>query len=113
MGSDGLDDFTTREFEALGKRRTVYEIGSGPAVIVIAEMPGITPAVADFARRVSSIGCTAVLPHLFGEPGRDSTTAKNRPDVGLFVRSIVPACVSREFHVLDPGRNGLQFYRDR
>lgn len=104
MGSDGLDDFTTREFEALGKRRTVYEIGSGPAVIVIAEMPGITPAVADFARRVSSIGCTAVLPHLFGEPGRDSTTAKNRPDVGLFVRSIVPACVSREFHVLATGK---------
>ena len=104
MANDGLGDFTTREFEALGKRRSVYEIGSGPAVIVIAEMPGITPAVADFARRVAEIGCTAVVPHLFGEPGRSPTTAKHRPDVGVFVRSIVPACVSREFHVLATGK---------
>ena len=49
----------------------MFRTGSGPAVIVIAEMPGITPKVAGFARRVAAIGCTAVLPHLFGTPGRD------------------------------------------
>ena len=49
----------------------MFRLGSGPAVIVIAEMPGITPGVAGFARRVAAIGCTAVMPHLFGVPGRD------------------------------------------
>ncbi|MAT04326.1 MAG: dienelactone hydrolase [Acidimicrobiaceae bacterium] len=101
--SDVLADFTSRDFEALGKRRTVFEIGDGPAVIVITEMPGITPAVADFARRVAAIGCTAVMPHLFGDPWRAPTTGSNRPDVGAFMRSIVPACISREFHVLATG----------
>ena len=104
MADDPLDDFTRREFTHEGKRRTVYDVGSGPAVIVIAEMPGITPGVATFARRVAAIGCTAVVPHLFGEPGRDPLTAKGRPSVGRFVRSIVPTCVSREFTVMATGR---------
>lgn len=104
MADDPLDDFTRRVFTHDGKRRTVLELGTGPAVIVIAEMPGITPGVATFARRVAAIGCTAVVPHLFGEPGRDAVTAKGRPALGVFVRSIVPACVSREFTVMATGR---------
>jgi dienelactone hydrolase len=104
MSDDDLDDFSTREFTHAGKRRRVYEAGTGPAVIVIAEMPGITPAVAAFARRVADIGCTAVMPHLFGEPGRAAVTERGRPAMGVFVRSIVPACISREFTVLATGR---------
>jgi dienelactone hydrolase len=104
MADDPLDDFTRREFTHDDKRRTVYELGAGPAVIVIAEMPGITPAVATFARRVAAIGCTAVVPHLFGEPGRDAVTAKGRPALGAYLRSIVPACISREFTVMATGR---------
>ncbi|MGZ6094557.1 MAG: dienelactone hydrolase family protein, partial [Polyangiales bacterium] len=49
----------------------VYRKGKGPAVIVIAEMPGISPMVLGFADRVVSLGCTAVLPDLFGTAGRD------------------------------------------
>ena len=56
----------------------------------MAEIPGITPKVADFARRVADIGCTAVLPRLFGQPGRE-------PTVLYGVQSIGPACVSKEF----------------
>jgi dienelactone hydrolase len=104
MADDPLDDFTRRAFTHADKRRAVYELGAGPAVIVIAEMPGITPGVATFARRVAAIGCTAVVPHLFGEPGRDAVTARGRPAVGVLIRSIVPACVSREFTVLATGR---------
>lgn len=88
--ADPLADFSRGDFTHDGKRRTVFRKGSGPAVIVIAEMPGITPKVADFARRVVDLGCTAVMPHLFGQPGADSNT-------GAFLRSIGPACVSREF----------------
>ena len=92
-----LEDYERSEFEAEGKRRTILRRGTGPAVIVIAEMPGITPKVIEFADRVVDLGCTAVLPHLFGEIGREAGGA-------YIVRSIVPACVSREFATLATGR---------
>ena len=85
-----LDEFERATFTHGGKTRDVYRYGSGPAVIVIAEMPGITPKVAEFGRRVADLGCTAVLPHLFGVPGKP-------PSVGYVVRSMGPACISREF----------------
>ena len=56
----------------------------------MAEIPGITPKVADFARRVAGIGCTVVMPVLFGDPGAE-------PTVPYALRSIAPACVSKEF----------------
>jgi dienelactone hydrolase len=87
---DPLDGFERSTFTHDGKTRDVYRFGSGPAVIVIAEVPGITPKVAAFARRVADIGCTAVLPHLFGVPGK-------RVSAGYLVQSIGPACISREF----------------
>src|SRR5204863_8777765 len=71
MADDDLHDFEHASFTHDGKTRTVYRLGTGPAVIVIAEMPGISPKVAGFARKVAAAGCTAVMPHLFGVPGRD------------------------------------------
>lgn len=94
---DPLDDFTAEPFTYEGKTRTIYRKGSGPAVIVIAEIPGITPLVADFARRVADIGCTAVMPHLFGEPGKE-------PSPGYIAQSISWACVSREFMTWATGK---------
>ena len=44
-------------------------------MIVIAEIPGITPPVADFARRVVDNGFTVVMPVLFGDAG----AAADRP----------------------------------
>jgi len=92
-----LADYERTEFEAEGKRRTVLRRGTGPAVIVIAELPGITPKVVDFADRVVALGCSAVLPHLFGEIGREAGGA-------YALTSIVPACVSREFATFATGR---------
>lgn len=88
--TDALEDFTRSTFAHAGTTREVVTSGEGPAVVVIAEIPGITPLVADFARRVRALGCTVVLPVLFGEPGRDM-------DPLYALRSIVPACVSKEF----------------
>src|SRR5580692_6679408 len=90
--ADVLDAFTNEQFTAQDKTRDLYRLGSGPAVIVIAEMPGITPNVAAFGRKVAAIGCTAVLPHLFGVPGASATVSST-------LKSIGPACVSREFSV--------------
>ena len=50
--ADVLADFDEATFTHDGKTRTVYRMGTGPAVIVIHEMPGLTPLVADFGRRV-------------------------------------------------------------
>lgn len=80
-----------------GKQRDVYRRGSGPAVLVIAEIPGITPQVIDFADRVVDIGCTAVLPHLFGIPGAPMT-------VGTTLRAMGPVCVSKEFSAWATGK---------
>jgi dienelactone hydrolase len=106
MADDQLEDFARTTFTHGGTTRDVYRLGDGPAVVVIAEMPGITPKVADFARRVAAIGCTAVMPHLFGDPGRDpNPAAHGRAGMAsTFVRAAVPACVSREFAVLATGR---------
>jgi dienelactone hydrolase len=88
-----LPGFTLGRFAHGGKTRPVYRAGSGPAVVVVHEMPGITPEVAAFGRRVAEAGFTAVLPSLFGTPGR--------PVSGRYLfGSMVGACVSREFATL-------------
>ncbi|MER3453412.1 MAG: dienelactone hydrolase, partial [Acidimicrobiia bacterium] len=94
---DRLSDFDRFEFSHDGRTRWVWRTGDGPAVVVISEMPGITPRVAAFARRVAGEGFTAVLPQLFGDPGRDVS-------VPYVVSSIVPACISREFGAFATGR---------
>jgi dienelactone hydrolase len=85
-----LADYTAETFVHEDKARQVYRRGTGPAVLVIAEVPGITPEVVAFADRVVDAGCTAVLPHLFGEPG----SPRSGRTVGKVFAGL---CVSREF----------------
>lgn len=85
-----IDGFESERFTFDGKGRQVFVAGAGPAVIVIAEMPGITPKVIEFARRVVDSGFTVFLPSLFGTPGREMSP-------GYVAQSIAPACVSKEF----------------
>lgn len=70
MPANAMDGFQRERVEHLGVARTVWRMGSGPAVVVMSELPGITPAVAGFARRVAASGFTAVMPSLFGDDGR-------------------------------------------
>jgi dienelactone hydrolase len=96
---DALTDFTREPFEAGGTTHDIYRGGDGPAVIVISEIPGITPRVAGFARRVVERGMTAVMPHLFGTPGRDMT-----PQYAM--KSLAQVCISREFNKLATNQSG-------
>jgi dienelactone hydrolase len=98
LSSYALESFTYR-----GVTHPVYRKGSGPAVIVISEMPGITPQQLGFADRIAAMGCTAVLPHLFGEPGRSATRASGKLDLVYALRSIAKVCISREFTMLAAG----------
>ena len=79
MARDPLDDFAVSTFTFDGKQRRVYRGGEGTAVIVMAEIPGITPLVADFARRVIERGHTVYMPHLFGDPTDCRVTNRSRP----------------------------------
>jgi dienelactone hydrolase len=90
---DALDDFRQRDItlNEVGKR--VYVAGTGPAVIVMAEMPGISPHVARFARWVRDAGFTVYMPSLFGS---DGVVASAEEGAAVFQR----ACVSAEFRAL-------------
>lgn len=88
-----LDGFRETTFSHDGRTRTVYRRGSGPGVLVMHEIPGITPQVAGFARRVADAGFSVALPHLFGTPGKPLSNA-------YAVGQLARACISREFHVL-------------
>jgi dienelactone hydrolase len=86
----GFEDFP---FDYDGLTRQVFKAGSGPAIVVIPEIPGIHPGVIEFAQRLVDDGYTVYLPSLFGRPGKEATT-------GEIARSFPRACVSREFAVL-------------
>lgn len=88
--SDVLEGYTKERYQAGGISHDIYRSGSGPAVIVISEMPGITPGVVEFANRVRHLGTTVVLPHLFGQPGRP-------PSGSYAMQSLLQVCISREF----------------
>ena len=90
---DALTDFERRGISLLDVEKTVYVSGSGPAVIVLPEMPGISPHVARFARWLRTAGFTVWLPSLFG---RDGAYPQAEEGLGILRR----ACVSAEFHAL-------------
>ena len=66
---DPLDDFDPRPTTLSGVTKLVHVAGSGPAVIVMSEMPGISPHVARFSRWVRDAGFTVYMPSLFGRDG--------------------------------------------
>ncbi|HEY1707309.1 MAG TPA: dienelactone hydrolase family protein [Rhizomicrobium sp.] len=91
--SDVLKDYTSFSFNDGRWTRQVYRKGSGPAVIVIHEMPGMHPLVVRFADHVAAAGMTVFLPVLFGTPGREVTPGYA---IGQMLKGI---CISREFNV--------------
>jgi Dienelactone hydrolase family len=105
---DPLEDFARREITLDGVTKRVYVAGSGPTVIVMSEMPGISPYVARFARWVRDAGFTVYMPSLFG---RDGAVPGAEEGMEVFQR----ACVSSEFRALaanescvdGPGSQGL------
>ena len=87
-----LDGFTVAPLTLEGVTRDVYRRGTGPGVVVMHEVPGITPAVASFGRIVADAGFTVLMPTMFGTPGRAWSLPSS-------LTSIARACVSREFSV--------------
>jgi hypothetical protein len=59
---DPLEDFAHCEIALDDVAKRVYVAGRGPAVIVMTEMPGISPQVARFARWVRDAGFSVYMP---------------------------------------------------
>ncbi len=59
-------DFERTEVTIDGETKPVWRSGNGPGVIIMHEVPGITPEVARFARIVRDRGFTVFLPEMFG-----------------------------------------------
>ncbi len=85
LSSYDVDDFTHG-----GITHRVYRRGEGPGVVVMAEIPGITPKVIEFADAVVERGMSVAMPSLFGADGAEPTTPKT-------LRVMAAACVAKEF----------------
>ncbi|MGI8796579.1 MAG: dienelactone hydrolase family protein [Acidimicrobiia bacterium] len=88
--SKALAGFEESEFTHDGFTHRVFRAGSGPAVIVIHEAPGLHPDVIEFGRHVVDAGLTVFMPSLFGTPGKEFS-------MRYALRSLGRACVTREF----------------
>lgn len=96
-GFDDLADFERRAITVMGHARDVFVAGTGAGVIVMHEMPGITPQVAAFARMVRDAGFTVYMPLLFGEPGRPISPQ-------YMLGQTLRMCISREFALMAANR---------
>jgi dienelactone hydrolase len=93
-----LSDYEHTFFTYEGKKKPVYVRGNGPAVVVMHEIPGITPQVIRFADWVVDAGFRVYMPLLVGEAGR-------APTRGYILKSIAQVCISREFSLLASHRS--------
>lgn len=88
--ADVLEGWEPGEFTAAGMTYPTYRRGRGPGVVVVHEVPGITPLVTRFANEVVERGFTVVMPSLLGEPGK-------APSNGYAAVSLVKVCIAKEF----------------
>jgi dienelactone hydrolase len=85
-----LAGWTKGSFTAAGLTRDTYRRGEGPGVVIVHEIPGITPAVARFANDVVASGFTVIMPSLVGTPGK-------APSGAYLASSMSKVCVAKEF----------------
>lgn|SRR6266568_1680328 len=91
--TESVPGFEATTFAHQGREHDVYRSGSGPAVVVIHEIPGLHPGVTAFGQRLVDAGYRVYLPSLFGRPGAAVSARES-------IRSITRVCVSREFAIL-------------
>ena len=89
--ADGFDEFDFTD--AAGATRRVLRCGSGVGVLLMHELPGLSPSCLRLATRIADAGFAVHLPLLFGAVGERA-----------LLRNMLRLCVSREFALL--ARNG-------
>ncbi|OLT14101.1 dienelactone hydrolase [Pseudonocardia sp. CNS-139] len=85
-----LTGWTRTPFTGAGITHDRYEKGTGPGVVLLPEVPGITPPVLGLAEHLVGAGFTVAVPSLYGVPGRAETP-------GYVFGTMVRLCVAAEF----------------
>ncbi|MEV6415360.1 dienelactone hydrolase family protein [Kribbella sp. NPDC051718] len=85
-----LTGWVKAPFTGAGLTHDCYEKGEGPGVVLIPEIPGITPQVLGLADHLVDEGFTVVIPSPFGTPGKPES-------VGYVLGTVARLCVSAEF----------------
>jgi dienelactone hydrolase len=96
--TDLLAHWESEPFSAAGITHQVWRAGSGPGVVLIHEIPGITPTVARLAEDVVAAGFRVALPLLVGEVGP-------APSPAYLARSLTKVCISSEFRTWVTGES--------
>jgi dienelactone hydrolase len=99
-----LATYTRQPFRHERFQHDVYRKGSGPAVLVLTELPNISPQVLGFADRLVALGFSATLPDFFGRPGEDPDGGSGPARAGRMVELGARLCVSREFRMFASGQ---------
>ncbi len=81
------------DFSAGEITHEIFRKGIGPIVIIVHEIPGITPAVEKFANEVVGAGFTVVMPLLVG-------TTNKAPSGKYLASSMLKICIAKEFTTL-------------
>src|SRR3954470_23936910 len=94
QNADVLAGWTPAPFTAAGVAHEVFtrdpDGGPGPGVVLLPEIPGMTPAVMGLANHLVSEGFSVTVPSLYGEPGRPLSG-------GYAIGTSAKACITREF----------------
>ena len=85
-----LPGFTASPFTHEETTRTIFRRGEDPGVVIMTEIPGITPLVTRFANEVVDRGFTVVMPSLVGTPGK-------APSLPYAAAQMAKVCIAREF----------------
>lgn len=88
--ADVFEGFERREIALLGKSRSVWAGGDGPAIVVMHESPNLHPGVVAFGRRLVDAGFSVYMPSLIGTPGAPFSVPNT-------FRTLGRACISQEF----------------
>jgi dienelactone hydrolase len=88
--SSVLAGWASEPFTNAGITHDLYTRGSGPGVVLLPEIPGMTPQVMGLADHLVDAGFTVTVISLVGEPGRPVSA-------GYVGRTFASACITREF----------------
>ncbi|MDN4175522.1 dienelactone hydrolase family protein [Nocardioides sp. SOB77] len=92
-----LDTWTRGEHvDETGTGHPTYRRGEGPGIVLVHEIPGISPDVIGYAEELVAAGYTVVMPELFGRTEAPVGAAS-------VARAMAQICVSREMSMLAAG----------
>lgn len=87
---EGLEGWTRSDHEHDGLTRPVFSKGTGPWIVLIHELPNLTPAVGRLGDALVAAGFAVAMPSLVGQPGGE-------PNWWTSTVGAWELCVSREF----------------